>query len=204
MGTAILVLFLISLAYCDPLHRGRRGIGLFFQIGIMLLPLWYLPTAVRSELSPEAVKKRSFSAIEPSLGAEKGSHHRSPESAVSENKAPDTDPNSPEDTPMVRLVLQAGSYDGKRVTTMGKVCLDDQFPEDSFFCYRLLMICCAADARPVGVLVEYDKTKTLKTGDWVKIEGTVGFATIKDHRVLKVAAERVEPAAPPKDQFVWP
>jgi putative membrane protein len=168
------------------------------------LPLLYLPTAVMSELSPEAVKKRAFSAVEVSLSEEERSGTRTGESVAKEPQVRHTDPKLPEDTSLVRLVLHAERYNGRRVTTMGKVCKDGKLPADSFFCYQLLMMCCAADARPVGVLVEYHRTKVLHTGEWVKIEGTVGSTTLNDHHVLKVAAERVEPTEPPKNQYLWP
>ena len=49
MGTAILVFFLISIDCRDRGNRGRRGLSLLMQMGIMILPLLYLPTAAVSD-----------------------------------------------------------------------------------------------------------------------------------------------------------
>ena len=57
VGTGILLLFLLSLVYLDP-RAGPHGIRLTLQVGIMMLPLLYVPTAVTSRLSPDALNKR--------------------------------------------------------------------------------------------------------------------------------------------------
>ena len=58
VGTGILLLFLLSLVYPDPHCAGPHGIRLTLQVGIMILPLLYVPTAVTSRLSPDALNKR--------------------------------------------------------------------------------------------------------------------------------------------------
>ncbi len=191
VGTAILILFVISLVYCDPSNRGRRGVGLLLQMGIMILPLLYLPTAAVSHLSPDAASKRSFYMAQP------GTRLNGPFSVN-----PDLKP--PENPSLFRLVVESEPYEGKKVTTMGMAYWDDQLPQNSFLCYRLAMYCCAADARPIGIVVKYDKPKAFKKGTWVKIEGIVGFTTLKGQRLTKLKAETVNPTAPPKDPYLLP
>jgi putative membrane protein len=203
MGVGILILFLISLVYCDPHNRGRRGIGLLLQMGIMIVPLLYLPAAVRSELSPDAAKKRSFSMSRFGRTAENASLGRTSRSSDTGGKAGSRDDQLPGNPSLIRLIMKSSHYEGKRVATLGKICLDDRLPKGSFFCYRLLMVCCAADASPVGVMVHYDKIDSVKNGDWVRVEGKVGFTTFQGHRAVKLVAERVEPASQPKDPYVW-
>ncbi|MFH1114160.1 MAG: TIGR03943 family protein [Pseudomonadota bacterium] len=205
MGTGILVLFLFALVYCDPHNRGRRGIGLFLQMGIMIVPLLYLPTAVSSELSPEAARKRSFPTAGSGLAELDAAPRQDASGKVStKGKAAPRDRELQEDPSLIRLIMESKSYDGKRVTTLGRVCLDHRLPGNTFFCYRLLMICCAADARPIGVLVHYDKIDTLQDGEWVKVAGTVGLTTFQEHSVVRIAADQVESATPPGDPYVWP
>jgi putative membrane protein len=203
MGAAILVLFLIALVYCDPHHGGRRGIGLLLQTTIMLLPLLYLPMAVRSEFSPEAARKRSVSIASPDSSLHGGSRFRDllPDRAWGKERPA---PNLPDEPSLVQLITERNLYSGKSVTTVGKVCLDDRLPENTFFCYRLLMICCAADAKPIGVLVHHDKIETLKDGSWVKVTGVVGLSSFQEHSVVKIAAAHVDPTDPPKVPYVWP
>ncbi len=203
MGVGILILFLISLVYCDPHNRGRRGLGLLLQMGIMIVPLLYLPAAVRSELSPDAAKKRSFSVGRFERAVKNASPGRTSRSSDPDRKAIGGDNRLPEDPSLIQLIMESSHYEGKQVTTLGKVCLDDRLPKGTFFCYRLLMICCAADASPVGVMVHYDKIDSVKNGDWVKVEGTVGLTTFQSHRAVKLVAEQVEPTSRPKDPYVW-
>lgn len=203
MGVGILILFLISLVYCNPHNRGRRGLGLLLQMGIMIVPLLYLPAAVRSELSPDAAKKRSFSVGRFERAAHNTSLDRTSGSTGTDRKARSEKNQLPEDPSLINLIMESSHYEGKHVTTLGKVCLDDRLPKGTFFCYRLLMVCCAADASPVGVVVHYDKIESVKNGDWVKVEGTVGFTTFQDHRAVKLVAKRVEPTSRPKDPYVW-
>jgi uncharacterized membrane protein YcgQ (UPF0703/DUF1980 family) len=66
------------------------------------------------------------------------------------------------------------------------------------------MYCCAADAKPIGVSVQFEKAETLNRGDWVKVEGTVGFTDIEDDHVPKIMAQKMEPISPPKDQYLTP
>jgi putative membrane protein len=81
---------------------------------------------------------------------------------------------------------------------------DDRLPENSFFCYQLTIYCCAADAQPVGVLVEYHKRIPVEKGGWVKVEGIVGFAELRDDRLPKITAEKVEAINPPKVPYLLP
>jgi uncharacterized repeat protein (TIGR03943 family) len=201
VGVGILVLFVVALVYCEPHNRGRRGIGLLLQMTIMVLPLLYLPTAISSELSPEAARKRSVSVARSDAGMGNRSVGKEFTIGAKKNTA---NAKLPEDPSLIQLILEGKHYSGKRVTTVGKVCLDDRLPAQAFFCYRLLMICCAADARPVGILVYRDKADTLENGAWVKVTGTVGLSKFEDHDVVKIAAEHIEPTAPPKVPYLFP
>ena len=205
IGTAILVFFLISIDCRDPGNRGRRGVSLLVQMGIMILPLLYLPTAAVSQLSPEAIKKRSFYVAQAGQSNNDASRTGMSESITIEGKR-EREPKLPENPSLLRLVLDPEPYEGRRVTTMGIAYWDKELklPENTFFCYQLAMYCCAADARPMGVLVKYDKSKALKKGDWVTVEGTVGFTTLEDQRVTKITAEKVSPTEPPENPYLLP
>jgi putative membrane protein len=204
IGTAILMSFVLSLVYCAPHNRGTRGLGLLLQMGIMILPLLYLPTAAVSKLSPEAVKKRSFYVAQSGPAKDDASRSEMSGLVLKEGQGAKKGLNLEENPSLLRLVFEPGPYEGKRVSTMGMVYWDDRLPENSFFCFQLLMFCCAADARPIGILVEYDKSNTLEKGSWVTVDGTVGFGTLGDRRLTKISAEQVKPTEPPKDPYLLP
>ncbi|MGO9119392.1 MAG: TIGR03943 family putative permease subunit [Desulfomonilaceae bacterium] len=207
LGIAILVFFMVALVYCGPHDRGRRGVGLVMQMGIMILPLLYLPTAVVSQLSPEAAKKRSFYVAQKGHIRSQASRQFLSSSATDGGEAlssPSLAIGLRENPSLLRLAFEPKPYEGRRVTTTGMVYRDEKLPDNSFFCYQLSMFCCAADARPVGILIEYDKAKTLSRGEWVKVEGIVGFTNIEDGHVPKITAEKVESTKPPKNQYLIP
>jgi uncharacterized repeat protein (TIGR03943 family) len=206
MGTAILVIFLISIDYRQSCHRGRRGLSLLVQMIIMILPLVYLPTAAVSQLSPEAAKKRSLYLTQSGYTKQDASRQSTPGSITDETKTAERNLKPSDNPSLLQLASEPELYEGKRVTATGMAYQDQnlKLPENSFFCYRLLMYCCAADARPTGVLVEYDKSKTLQKGTWVKVEGIVGFTTVEDQRLTKITAETVMPTEAPENAYLLP
>jgi uncharacterized repeat protein (TIGR03943 family) len=204
MGTAILVFFVMALVYCDPPHGGRRGISLLCQMGIMILPLVYLPTAAVSQLSPDAVKKRSFFLSQTFEQGGKGNFWSKPDSAAGDGADSGRVDEVPENPSFLRLVFKPEPYEGKHVTISGMAYVDDRLPPNSFLCYQLLMFCCAADAKAIGVVVEYDKSDTLKKGEWVKVQGSVGLTSVEGQRLTKITAENVAPTKAPKDPYLFP
>jgi uncharacterized repeat protein (TIGR03943 family) len=218
MGTGVLILFLVSFFSRQRHSQPGRGVRFFVQMAIMVLPLLYLPTAVVSDLSPDAAKRRSFYGCQPFRAKNKPSQVVLPSQPVAE-KTPttmtDVKSKPPAEPSLLDIVWDAELFDGKTVSTVGMVYRDAKTPPNAFFCYRLVMFCCAADAAPTGVLVEYDHAKTLKKGSWVKIKGTVGFTHIRDAHLAKmmnidddtwpkIAARSVEKTEPPKERYLIP
>lgn len=204
VGTGILLFFLLSLVYGDSQCAGGHRIGLILQVGIMIIPLLYIPTAATSQLSPNAVKKRLFNFGSQDYKMARASVFNFQRPSPMESKPKDSDFNLPKNPSLLRLALAPEPYEGKHVTTLGRVYRDGKRPPNSFFCYQLVMYCCAADAGPLGVLVQYDKVKNLSSGQWVKVEGKVKITKKGDQRKTEILAEKVEPIDPPKDQYLYP
>lgn len=226
MGAAVLILFLLSFFSRQRQSHPGRGVRFAVQMAIMVLPLLYLPTAVVSELSPEAAKKRSFYGCQPiraksrppvvvasHIPVKNASHVPAQEKKVV--RSIDEKTKLPADPSLLDLVWDAELYEGKTVSTVGMVYRDAHTPANAFFCYRLVMFCCAADAAPSGVLVEYDHAKDLKKGTWVRVKGTVGFAHIRDAHLAKtmniddeswpkIDARSVEPTKAPRERYLVP
>ncbi|MFH0959774.1 MAG: TIGR03943 family protein [Pseudomonadota bacterium] len=203
VGTGILLLFLLSLVYLDPHCAGPHGIRLTLQVGIMILPLLYVPTAVTSRLSPDALNKRlslaqqNFRMAQPGVFSVSGAGY-------SNSDPKNRDLSLPDDPSVLRLALWPEPYDGKLIKTLGMVYKNDNLPPNSFYCCQLVMYCCAADASPLGVLVEYDGVNDLTNGQWVKVEGKVKISRGGDRQKTEIVAEKVEPIEPPKDQYLYP
>ncbi len=102
------------------------------------------------------------------------------------------------------LVSNPEDFEGTDSTVIGMVYKGKGLSADSFFCYRLLMVCCAADATPAGVIVKWPATAKLDKGTWVKVDGKVGFTTFEGEDYPMVSATKVEKTHPPKNRFLIP
>ncbi len=207
LGTGILVCFLISLAYCKPDPNPRRGFRLLMHIAVMLIPVLYLPLAVESRLSPDSARSRSVHLMR-LVGTPNGAAgHATPDKPIQdvESTTPPPETSSVHETvSLLDLQLAGPARSGRRVITEGAVYVDEKLPPGTFFCYRLLMWCCAADARPIGAIIRYTGATGVKSGDWVSIEGTVASGVINGHRVLQIVAENVTIGEQPKTPYLFP
>jgi uncharacterized repeat protein (TIGR03943 family) len=73
--------------------------------------------------------------------------------------------------------------------------------EGKFTLIRFLITCCAADATPLGIEIEYKEEtgKELKNEEWVKVKGK---AKVENGKV-KIYAEGIEKISPPKDPYLY-
>lgn len=70
--------------------------------------------------------------------------------------------------------------------------------------FRMMVQCCAADARPYSIPVEFaDKPPTFKDMSWVKITGKMGYESQNGQIVPIIKAETMSEAAEPDDQMVY-
>ncbi len=206
-GIGILVALAASLVVRPPRHTGLGSLRSLLQIGILLLPLLFLPLAVTSELSTDAAEKRSLYTPRVAVSRPQSSSPAKLEpkrNASNENAKPARNSaKSPEPT-MLDLVSDPEDFEGSNVTLVGIVHRDKRLPANSFFCYRLVMVCCAADATPAGVIVEWPESSKLKKGTWVKVNGKVTFTKFDGSDYPAISAAKVEKTSPPKNGFLIP
>jgi len=203
----ILIAFAISLVVRPPRQaESNRSRGLL-QMGILFLPLFYLPLAVTSELSTQAAEKRSLYTPRAAVA-----RSESPKPIKSEPKrtisTQTTKPTAvkvkPHEATLLDLVSDPEDFEGTDTTLVGIVHRDKRLPHDAFYCYRLVMVCCAADATPAGVIVKSSETPKLKKGTWVKVHGKVTLTTFEGSDYPAISADKVEKTSPPKNPFLLP
>ena len=102
------------------------------------------------------------------------------------------------------LISDPKAFEGSNATVIGTVYKGKRLSADSFFCYRLLMVCCAADASPAGVIVKWPDTSKLKKGAWVKVHGRVCFTMFEGEKWASIVATKVDRISPPKNKFLIP
>jgi len=96
-------------------------------------------------------------------------------------------------------------FDGKDVVLTGQY-----FPArknnpdgDRFTLLRMFIMCCAADARPVGVPVVGLPEEPLGDMEWVNVSGKVAFTVENGETVPIVKAEGILPTDPPRESFLY-
>lgn len=73
-----------------------------------------------------------------------------------------------------------------------------------FSLIRMLMMCCAADARPLGVWVSHAETPdTPEEMAWVKVKGRVEFPLVEGIRLPIIRASAITPCPPPREWFLF-
>ena len=203
----ILIAFAASLMVRPPHQSGSNRTRSLVQTGILFLLLFYMPLAVTSELSTQAAEKRSLYTPPPAVSrseAPKPVRNEPKRTMPIENTKPTTINVKSHEPTLLDLVSDPEDFEGKDTTLVGIVHRDKRLPHDAFYCYRLVMVCCAADATPAGVIVKSSETSKLKKGTWVKVHGKVTFTTFEGSDYPAIAADGVEKTNPPKNPFLIP
>lgn len=96
-------------------------------------------------------------------------------------------------------------YEGTSVEVVGFVFNENEsFAEDEFVPARLMMVCCAADMQPVGLLCQYEKALELEANSWVKVSGTIKEAEFDGETIPVIVAQSVEMTEEPDNAYVYP
>jgi TIGR03943 family protein len=105
---------------------------------------------------------------------------------------------------MSELYTKLDLWVGTKITASGSVWKDgDMFASDEFALARMMMVCCAADLQPVGILAKWDEHQTLTDGEWVEITGTIAKTPYKDRFDPLIIVESVKKITPPQQEYVY-
>jgi uncharacterized repeat protein (TIGR03943 family) len=89
-----------------------------------------------------------------------------------------------------------------RVT--GMVYRDERYGDDAFLAVRFVISCCAADAYPVVMAVQWPGAHELANDDWVEVRGRIRVAAFLGHETPLLVAEAVRPIEPPREPYLYP
>jgi uncharacterized membrane protein YcgQ (UPF0703/DUF1980 family) len=105
----------------------------------------------------------------------------------------------------VQMPSYREDFEGKPIQMIGQfVPLTTGNPKgDRFQLIRLFITCCAADAKPVGVTVQYDKPLKASEMGWVKVLGTATFPLEGGRRTAVLVASQVDSCPAPDEPFVY-
>ena len=105
-----------------------------------------------------------------------------------------------EDNPMILedIRINPEKYIEMNLEIHGFACKKSYLNKNQFILGRIVMSCCAADSKVVGIIAEYDKAYEINENEKIIARGTIGSSTIKDdnnvsHRVPIILIEKLEP-----------
>lgn len=104
-----------------------------------------------------------------------------------------------EDNPMLLEDIRVNpeKYMGRNIEIHGFVCRESYLNKNQFIVGRIVITCCAADSKIVGIIGEYNKSNDLHENEKIIARGTIVRSTIKDdnnvsHRVPIIKIEKLE------------
>ncbi len=96
-------------------------------------------------------------------------------------------------------------FENKKVELIGQLMPDNvsNASGNRFKLVRMLMVCCAADARPVAALIESKKKPDAAEMGWIKVVGTATFPFESGRPIAVVKADSVVPVDPPQETMLY-
>lgn len=207
----------------------RKTAGRFLTFLLLLIPICasafiskdsYSPLAIENGLQmtllPPPRPKNVTPYVEPPLPS------NNPQDASAQQSQPPSAEDDSEEIPrdkdgnmIVQVVdllyaaqesdLRAPFKGGQTVEVIGQLMPDttDNPNGDRFKLVRMFIVCCAADARPVAVLVQSPEKPPGAEMSWIKVVGTVEFPTEGGRTIAVVKAKKVETTNPPEETMLY-
>ena len=207
---------------------GRQDNGRVLTFFILLAPICaaaaFSPNSYSSnmflnrqqlDVLPPMPPKSTTPYVEPPLPTADGSQQAA-QTQSSQPPPPEADeiPRSKEGNMIVQVVdlLYAAresdlrsSFKGQTVELIGQLMPDTTNNPNGnrFKLVRMFIVCCAADARPVAVLVESATKPATAEMSWIKVVGTAEFPVENGRPIAVVKASKVETVDPPAETMLY-
>jgi len=166
-------------------HNHKSGVGRYVRSLVFIMPL-----AVGFTLPERGLT--SLAAIQ--WGA--GDIAQAAQLAVEQEQQKAEWERGYESVSVIGVALRLRETQTQKVAAMGLVVHRMELPADQFLLVRFRMVCCAADAQPVAVLVRWADAASLKENKWVKVFGST------DPQAKVLVADEVEPTKEPGNPYL--
>jgi uncharacterized repeat protein (TIGR03943 family) len=93
---------------------------------------------------------------------------------------------------------------GQEATLVGFVHREEFLEEDQFMLSRFVIVCCVADAVPVGMIMRWPGAGDLAAGEWVEVHGAFEIVPLDEGGLPVLVAERVTPTEMPYQPYLYP
>lgn len=113
--------------------------------------------------------------------------------------------NKTVDVSLIQIHSKFESLVGRRVVTQGMYMSETPgLPEDSYVIFRFLIVCCAADAQPLAVMIRGSRPAGVSDEKWLQVEGVLKSTEVDGNAAVVIEAEKVTPVSPPKNPYMLP
>ncbi|MCB0209872.1 MAG: TIGR03943 family protein [Anaerolineae bacterium] len=93
---------------------------------------------------------------------------------------------------------------GQEVKLVGFVYRDERFADETFMVSRFVVSCCAADAAPLGLVVNWPDSLTLEDDQWVEVAGVLQPGEFEGETMPIVEAASVTLTDVPDQPYLYP
>ncbi len=179
---AAVILLIFLAVHCRRLVTGRQNITFLWQgpsLIILLVPLLFFFQFQNARFDADTFSKRSISTAE---GFRQG--EMMPSGAKEESGS--------SDIPLTQLFFNNDKYLGKEVEAVCRTFVNDRLPQGIAMCYRYVMTCCAADARPIFIFIEHPEEMVIENDKWVSVKGILSMKKNSEIEVPVISAESLE------------
>ncbi|MBJ7257924.1 MAG: TIGR03943 family protein [Chthoniobacterales bacterium] len=94
-------------------------------------------------------------------------------------------------------------FENQRVSVVGQYFPRREGGSGGFDLVRMLMVCCAADARPVGIRVASPQAPGVARMGWIRVTGTARFVMVDGLLQPRLEAETIEEVPAPHETVLY-
>ncbi len=202
-GFLIYISLGVSLAFLVSLLMSDRPVfpetGHLVRGMILLLPILFMGAAGDQTLGGFALSKRMMAPVQDAEpGGSVSPDGILPGEISGESARPvDSARHQIPEISMAELVRNWHLYNGRHVCVEGLFSPTIEGYDHLSAVFRYFVVCCMADALPVGVFMKRPGNPDLKDNDWVRITGRVVMNRLDGFDILFMETPAVEKADPP-------
>ena len=194
-ASVILTLFLlVNLRRQVTEDRQSSSTEKWSSLFILLVPLLYFIHAQSARFNTDTLTTRILQTED---GFVQGSFEERVAAEIKEYEEEN------KEVSITKLYMQAQKYTGKEVEVVCQSWVDERLPDNLIMCYRYLITCCAADARPVFIFVNPPKDTTVDTDKWLRVKGTVSLTGEAGKEVPTIAPDSIIYVEEPKFPYAF-
>ncbi|MBL6995977.1 TIGR03943 family putative permease subunit [Desulfobacula sp.] len=102
-----------------------------------------------------------------------------------------------------QLLRNWPSYSGKQISIQGLLHQSLEDNDDYSLVFKYLISCCAADAIPVGIFIDKERTIGFSDDDWVKVTGVVSLDKMDGNNVVIMSLDSIEKVEKPSKNAAY-